>query len=324
MAGSSHLKHYSRSYNYKLIKKDISETLALSKIDSVVSKKRCLDRETSSRANEVEKMGNYSYYVVEFLDEAVDGNIPMSVISHSWLSKNEKGDLTCLWPKRAIDSKIPIDLESRISFIFYKWKQFTYEKALSKMNALENMQSVDQSEVSEVEIRKRGTHKSKHFEDFISSSGSEEDLPCVNLKTKRMKRATTDVDIFEQGVLEQPTTSQHSQENNDFELIPHQYNNNNYLDSTPISWRSFHNSCGCKNNELLLKNLLTTIKSMCSEIKIIKQCLSFNEDGREDSELTKLFPFTTQEQLELEKLLSWFPSFNSLEGKMCVILQGEF
>ncbi|KAF5296703.1 hypothetical protein FQA39_LY12403 [Lamprigera yunnana] len=40
------------------------------------------------------------------------------------------------------------------------------------------------------------------------------------------------------------------------------------------------------------------MKSMCSEIKIIKQCLSFNEDGPEDSELTKLFPFTTQEQLE--------------------------
>ncbi|KAF5296395.1 hypothetical protein FQA39_LY12514 [Lamprigera yunnana] len=57
MAGSSHLKNYSRSYNYKLIKMDISETLALSKIDSLVSKKLCLDRETTSRANEVERNG---------------------------------------------------------------------------------------------------------------------------------------------------------------------------------------------------------------------------------------------------------------------------
>ncbi|KAF5293719.1 hypothetical protein FQA39_LY03204 [Lamprigera yunnana] len=86
-----------------------------------------------------------------------------------------------------------------------------------------------------------------------------------------MKRATTDVDIFgnnsnskptyqtDQGELEQPTTSQHSQENNDFELIPHQYNNNDYFhstpSSTPISWRSSHNSCGCKNNELTEKTL---------------------------------------------------------------------
>ncbi|KAF5301927.1 hypothetical protein FQA39_LY19077 [Lamprigera yunnana] len=73
--------------------------------------------------------------------------------------------------------------------------------------------------------------------------------------------------------------------------------------------------------ESSMKNLLTTMKSVCSEIKIIKQCLSFNEDGPEDSELTKLFLFTTQEQLEhfnttvTEKLLSWYLSFNSLEGK---------
>ncbi|KAF5304404.1 hypothetical protein FQA39_LY19004 [Lamprigera yunnana] len=125
---------------------------------------------------------SYLYYVVEFPDEAVDGNIPMSVISHSWLNKNERGELTCLWPKRATDSQriqLIRNHEFPSSFtsgnnVNIKYKSFTYEKALSKMNALENMQSVDQSEVSEVKTRKRSTHKPKHFEDFISSSGSEE------------------------------------------------------------------------------------------------------------------------------------------------------
>ncbi|KAK4887466.1 hypothetical protein RN001_003737 [Aquatica leii] len=148
---------------------------------------------------------SYLYYVVEFPDEAVDGNIPMSVISHSWLSRNEKGDLTCLWPKRGTNSQriqLIRNHEFPSSFtsgnnVNIKYRSFTYEKALSKMNALQNMQSVDQSEVSEVETRKRGTHKPKHFEYFISSSGSEEDLPRVNLKSKRMKRSTTDVDIFD-------------------------------------------------------------------------------------------------------------------------------
>ncbi|KAF5272388.1 hypothetical protein FQR65_LT17421 [Abscondita terminalis] len=182
----------------------------------------------------------------------------------------------------------------------------TYEKALSKMKELEDVQSVVQSAPSDLDTRKRG--KPKHYDDFTSSAESEVDLPVVNLKTKRRKKLT-DIETFNNSrksamsnratlkpVPEEPATSRDGDVEpflDHFNDVPSTHSN------TPTSWQS-SSSCNCRSNEALLKNVLTTMKFMCTDIKLIKQCLSVNNDGSDinESELGKTFPFTTKEKLE--------------------------
>ncbi|KAF5284718.1 hypothetical protein FQR65_LT13420 [Abscondita terminalis] len=233
--------------------------------------------------NQVGESSSYLYYVVEFPDEIVNGDVPMSVISHTWVTRNEMDEPTCLWPQRATDNqRIQMRRNHEIPNIFtagnhirIKYKSSTYEKALSKMKELEDVQSVVQSAPSDLDTRKRG--KPKHYDDFTSSAESEVDLPVVNLKTKRRKKLT-DIETFNNSrksamsnratlkpVPEEPATSRDGDVEpflDHFNDVPSTHSN------TPTSWQS-SSSCNCRSNE------------------------DINE-----SELGKTFPFTTEKKLE--------------------------
>ncbi|KAK4877216.1 hypothetical protein RN001_009722 [Aquatica leii] len=148
------------------------------------------------------------YYVVEFPDEENNGITPLSVVSYKWLG----GANQCFWPGRAKADKERMKMVENHSSpkkdhtwtlirINVKYKSVSYERAVEKMNTLECVSSVTQSnESDESNAPKRRARRPRSiYEDYINniSSDNSEDIPVIRLPKQKAKRLSEDVYQFE-------------------------------------------------------------------------------------------------------------------------------
>ncbi|KAK4874726.1 hypothetical protein RN001_014086 [Aquatica leii] len=148
------------------------------------------------------------YYVVEFPDEENNGITPLSVVSYKWLG----GANQCFWPGRAKADKERMKMVENHSSpkkdhtwtlirINVKYKSVSYERAVEKMNTLECVSSVTQSnESDESNAPKRRARRPRSiYEDYINniSSDNSEDIPVIRLPKQKAKRLSEDIYQFE-------------------------------------------------------------------------------------------------------------------------------
>ncbi|CAH0563130.1 unnamed protein product [Brassicogethes aeneus] len=129
---------------------------------------------------------NFSFYIVEFPQEEVNGSCPMAIVSKRSVFKDDEIDY-CWWPnfktdrarEHAVKNHDLVGPENGSMYqIKYKYEIDNYEKAHRKLRQLETTSDVE----SEIEAKRKP--QTQTFRDFVmvsENSSSSDDLPIINL-----------------------------------------------------------------------------------------------------------------------------------------------